>query len=151
LTLLVHNASGLVRRALAIEINLPSYSVMRMKRFSEKHVAPKKQWKYANVLGSQRDQHPLLPLRQLRVSVILRHLRRQTLKLWFCRRARFRVNFLSYRKTVEDEGIKFFFTHYVTVISNFSDGKLDLVSSPMWPSKDGRVPEVLCPLLRETF
>jgi hypothetical protein len=51
----------------------------------------------------------------------------------------------------EDEGIKFFFTHYMTVISNFSDGKLDLVSSPMWPSKDGRVPEILCPLLRETF
>jgi hypothetical protein len=101
LTLLVHNASGLVRPAQDTEINLPSYSAMRMKKFSEKHVAPKKQQKYANVLGSQRHQDPMLQLRQLRVSVILRHLRRKTLKLWFSETARFHVNFLNYRKTVQ--------------------------------------------------
>jgi hypothetical protein len=74
---------------------------MRMKKFSEKHVAPKKQQKYANVLGSQRHQYPVSQLRQLRVSVILRHLRRETVKLWFYETARFRVNFLNYRKTVQ--------------------------------------------------
>jgi hypothetical protein len=51
----------------------------------------------------------------------------------------------------EDEGIKFFFSNYVNVMSSFSDGRLDLLSSPMWPRKDGLVPKIHRPLVPETF
>jgi hypothetical protein len=32
-----------------------------------------------------------------------------------------------------DEGIKFFFTHYVSIITTLPSGQLDLSSSPLWP------------------
>ena len=34
--------------------------------------------------------------------------------------------------THDDPGINFFFTHYVSVVSTLSTGKLDLTSSPLW-------------------